>query len=188
MTCNTTWSRKRKVVIKRDGNNCIYCFKLLTVDLPKNHPDRVTLDHIVPQSEGGSDLITNLTIACGECNSKRGSMNFFSYLSLFTSEKSLFEKYNNLLLLGENLACAIFTHYNLNHANRIVRIREESAVALLNRSADYLKVKNRLDYEDLAIKLSDGGYQEVLPFKDLCYLIWKITMDIRTVAENMRLQ
>ena len=32
----------------------------------------LTVDHIVPQSKGGSDHLDNLQLLCGACNSKKG--------------------------------------------------------------------------------------------------------------------
>lgn len=32
---------------------------------------RLTLDHIVPRSRGGTDAQANLRVLCGECNSKK---------------------------------------------------------------------------------------------------------------------
>lgn len=35
---------------------------------------RLTMDHIVPVSRGGSDAIENLCVACAGCNSDKGTM------------------------------------------------------------------------------------------------------------------
>ena len=58
--------RKHKLSVRaiknRDNNTCVYC---LRSDVP------MTLDHIVPQCRGGSNLPTNLVSACRSCNSSK---------------------------------------------------------------------------------------------------------------------
>lgn len=59
-------------VVLRDGTACRYCGTptLLTY---KGHPQRRTLDHIIPQAYGGKDELDNLVLACSSCNSKKGA-------------------------------------------------------------------------------------------------------------------
>lgn len=59
-------------VVLRDGTLCHYCQgpTLLTY---KGHPQRRTLDHVLPQSFGGTDDLDNLVLACQSCNSKKGN-------------------------------------------------------------------------------------------------------------------
>ena len=58
----------RRVVRERAHRHCEYC-----------HADerwqfvRFTVDHIVPQSAGGSDDADNLALACRNCNERRGN-------------------------------------------------------------------------------------------------------------------
>ena len=58
----------RRVVRERAQRRCEYC-----------HADerwqfiRFTIDHILPQSAGGSDDIDNLALACRNCNERRGN-------------------------------------------------------------------------------------------------------------------
>lgn len=58
----------RRVVRERAQCRCEYC-----------HADerwqfiRFTIDHILPQSVGGSDDIDNLALACRNCNERRGT-------------------------------------------------------------------------------------------------------------------
>jgi 5-methylcytosine-specific restriction endonuclease McrA len=54
----------RRNILRRDGNRCQYCGR---VDLP------LTIDHIVPKSQGGGDTWENLTTACTKCNNKKAN-------------------------------------------------------------------------------------------------------------------
>ena len=56
-------SLSRKNIIKRDRNRCQYC--------NKNHQP-MTIDHIIPKSQGGKDVWENLVTACTRCNGKKG--------------------------------------------------------------------------------------------------------------------
>ncbi|NER51652.1 MAG: HNH endonuclease [Symploca sp. SIO1A3] len=56
----------RRLVRKRAKYLCEYCHTPEYLS-----PDRFTIDHIVPQSLGGSDNPDNLALACHRCNSHR---------------------------------------------------------------------------------------------------------------------
>jgi hypothetical protein len=56
----------RKKIFDRDLQRCCYCLKAL-------NQENYTLDHIVPQTDGGDHSYTNLVTACFECNSKKHS-------------------------------------------------------------------------------------------------------------------
>lgn len=47
-----------------------YC-KICGRRLDRNVPREVTIDHIVPQNLGGTNIITNLQVLCQSCNSKK---------------------------------------------------------------------------------------------------------------------
>lgn len=53
----------RAEVFARDGHACFYC----------GSPMNLTLDHVVPQSRGGSHDPENLVTACRSCNSSKGA-------------------------------------------------------------------------------------------------------------------
>lgn len=53
---------KKRHLIKRDGECCIYCRKKEV---------KLSLDHVYPQKYGGSNKLTNLALACIRCNSKK---------------------------------------------------------------------------------------------------------------------
>jgi len=55
----------RASLLARDGCVCQYCGRRFP-------PARLTIDHIIPRSRGGSDDWNNLVVACIECNAKKG--------------------------------------------------------------------------------------------------------------------
>jgi len=63
---------------------CHYCGKHLRWSAPGenyvNKGDRVTLDHIIPKSEGGSWHTSNLVIACLDCNQLRGPQKYEDFV------------------------------------------------------------------------------------------------------------
>lgn len=62
------WIRqeKRLAIYLRDGMACAYCGA--TVE----DGAQLSLDHIQPYSQGGSNSAENLVTACSKCNSSRG--------------------------------------------------------------------------------------------------------------------
>lgn len=57
---------KRRRIYKRDGGKCRYCE--FAADIHYFH-----LDHIIPKSKGGNSHADNLTLACPECNMRKGN-------------------------------------------------------------------------------------------------------------------
>ena len=49
----------RAYVFHRNGHRCCYCGE---------QGNRLTLDHVIPKSRGGTDRVVNLTAACLKCN------------------------------------------------------------------------------------------------------------------------
>ncbi len=52
----------RHNIFKRDGNRCQYC----------GENKDLTLDHLIPRSQGGESSWTNLVTACKKCNTEKG--------------------------------------------------------------------------------------------------------------------
>lgn len=63
----SNWIRpdKRQRIYKRDNNTCVYCETQL------DSPRQLTLEHVVPRSNGQNNHHTNLVTACRSCNSSR---------------------------------------------------------------------------------------------------------------------
>src|SRR5690349_2887498 len=58
--------RTRYEVLRRDNHACCYCGQMA--------PDvKLTVDHVVPVSLGGSDKPDNLVAACKDCNAGKAS-------------------------------------------------------------------------------------------------------------------
>jgi 5-methylcytosine-specific restriction endonuclease McrA len=56
----------RKNIFKRDKNTCQYCSY-------KGHSSEMTLDHIVPKSQGGKIIWSNIVTCCYSCNQRKGN-------------------------------------------------------------------------------------------------------------------
>ncbi len=54
----------REYLLEKWGRQCAYCGR---DDVP------LQIEHIVPRSRGGSDRVSNLTLACADCNQKKGA-------------------------------------------------------------------------------------------------------------------
>lgn len=54
----------REYLLEKWGRRCAYCGRS---GLP------LEIDHIVPRSRGGTDRVSNLTLACRECNQEKGN-------------------------------------------------------------------------------------------------------------------
>jgi|TARA_B100000073_G_C23426250_1_gene449298 hypothetical protein len=52
----------RNAIYVRDGHKCQYC----------GATRRLTIDHVIPKSKGGTDDWENLVVACSSCNIKKG--------------------------------------------------------------------------------------------------------------------
>ncbi len=54
----------REYLLQKFDHSCVYCG---LTDVP------LELDHVKPQSRGGSDRVTNLVVSCVDCNQEKGS-------------------------------------------------------------------------------------------------------------------
>lgn len=52
-------------------SRCIYCGVLMYPDLPRNHPHKESLEHLIPLSRGGLHSWENTVLACLACNHKK---------------------------------------------------------------------------------------------------------------------
>lgn len=62
----------RNTVLKRDGYRCQLCGVKTPARLKVPDPHAPTVDHIIPVSQGGPHLYSNVQCACFACNVKKG--------------------------------------------------------------------------------------------------------------------
>jgi 5-methylcytosine-specific restriction endonuclease McrA len=55
----------RRNIFARDDNKCQYCGKTFSTN-------ELSLDHVLPRSQGGEESWTNLVCACTRCNARKG--------------------------------------------------------------------------------------------------------------------
>ena len=60
----------KQYLLEKWGRHCAYCQR---TDRP------LQIEHMVPKSRGGSDRVTNLTLACGPCNQAKGTQTAEEY-------------------------------------------------------------------------------------------------------------
>ena len=63
---------KKEYLLDKHDHKCVYCGATGTP---------LEVDHVVPRSKGGSDRVSNLVVACVECNRKKGADDLEVFLS-----------------------------------------------------------------------------------------------------------
>lgn len=61
----------REYVLEKWGRQCAYCSK-------KDTP--LEVEHIIPRAKGGTDRVSNLTLACEPCNKAKGTLDLVVFL------------------------------------------------------------------------------------------------------------
>lgn len=77
----------KEYIRRRDGNFCKSCRRLIDGKKLVEH-----IDHIVPQSKGGGDELSNLQRLCNECNLSKSDSIPFASLQNYLSGQSDNEK------------------------------------------------------------------------------------------------
>ena len=67
--------QKRDAIYRRDNYTCGYCGRNYSADR-----SRLSLDHITPRAQGGSNQPTNLVTACDDCNNRKRNRTLGEYL------------------------------------------------------------------------------------------------------------
>jgi hypothetical protein len=135
------FKRIKKRVIDRDGLICCYCGIELTIN-------KITMDHIIPESQSGVFNYCNLTVSCRDCNHERGDQSFFEFSKQFNFSSKKLEKYNILYIA--NIRIRI-----LNVAKSNFLIEEfEIPIIIIGKACDSLNFQN-ISFEEY-YPYSDG--------------------------------
>ena len=113
---------KRRAIYFRDGHVCCFCGRdeqTIISECDKNW-DMLSLDHILPYSEGGSNAANNLITCCRDCNTKRKTrtpMEFADHLikeGVMTSEdkNNLAIKICNIVVTNDSRSKVLNTLHN----------------------------------------------------------------------------
>jgi 5-methylcytosine-specific restriction endonuclease McrA len=100
---------------------CIHCNRKLVVADDGRSLGEATLEHIIPQTRGGTDDVHNLAVACARCNREKGKRHDHKR--------------------GERLADVIATL----HARRAERWRDPETVDMAVRLAAVLRARGDPD-------------------------------------------
>lgn len=69
---NVNWNISIDRLLKRDGDNCYICNKIMNKDLHYNEDDYPNIEHIKPLSKGGTHTWDNVKLAHRKCNLEKG--------------------------------------------------------------------------------------------------------------------
>jgi 5-methylcytosine-specific restriction endonuclease McrA len=74
------FKRYRNVLIERDGFYCHYCgVRLEENDAQTYNPHGASVDHVIPQKDGGDSDISNLVLACRKCNGEKKASHYHEF-------------------------------------------------------------------------------------------------------------
>lgn len=84
---NTITKSHRDILLERQKYRCCYCdchllYPHAVTDNGRPHPRAATLEHLRRRADGGDGSLDNKAVACRECNSSRGEMDWLSYKTL----------------------------------------------------------------------------------------------------------
>ena len=83
------------MVLERDNHTCQYC------GLSPKDGIKLEIDHKIPRSKGGIDIIDNLITSCFDCN--RGKRDFLNYTKLKLEDYTPEIAHNVLPIIEEKM-------------------------------------------------------------------------------------
>jgi len=62
-----------RTALRKSNGRCHWCAVTLIVGVDETHPQRATIDHVVPRSRGGRDAVGNRVASCFACNQAKAN-------------------------------------------------------------------------------------------------------------------
>ncbi len=82
--------QRLQALMERDGRRCQHCgrgVRVVKLKSGQRQPkDQATEDHIKPKCDGGTDDMSNLLLACFDCNNTRGNMPLDAFRAIYCVE------------------------------------------------------------------------------------------------------
>lgn len=77
---NSITPTKRRIVYDESSGHCIYCGHLISLK-------QLSVDHIIPRSNGGTDSLENLICSCRICNNNKNDLSISQYIKTLPENK-----------------------------------------------------------------------------------------------------
>lgn len=91
---NEKISRRKKAVLRwyqLGHRRCKYCHCQLVYN--EGQPNTATAEHLVPKSQGGTEIFENLIVVCYRCNTARGNKDMTDWVKGKPLQDWLLKKY-----------------------------------------------------------------------------------------------
>ncbi|MBZ9808095.1 HNH endonuclease [Mesorhizobium sp. ESP-6-2] len=77
----------RATLRAKQGGRCCYCQTKMRISFSSHLlPDSETLEHLNRRASGGRNDRDNIALACWECNSGRGTIDWLTYMTIKRGE------------------------------------------------------------------------------------------------------
>ena len=151
----------KEKIFRRDGYRCRMC------GASRDNGIELTIDHIIPIADGGTNDIDNLQTLCRECNENKSDLNFPSGLEIDIETKENELKLLNDLLTQEEskLSNDMNDDEKIDALFKIKQLKEKH-IPPIEAELKELREKHAIEQKNLRIKQQKKERQEKL-FKKL---------------------
>jgi len=158
----------RNYLLEKFDHTCIYCG---ATDVP------LEVEHIIPRSRGGSDRVSNLTIACHDCNQEKGNQTAteFGHPEIQEQAQKTLKSAAFMNQVRWKIVNQLGVDYTFGHVTKKRRIENDIAKSHVN---------------DAFVIAGGNGHKRVVPYhvKDLRCNNRKLELNRKTYGRSIRRQ